>query len=510
MRIITGDECGLLKEIIPEYSRGPQECRTESGIRRISPEEDQQTRALGLTSLTFLNTTDSDNSVSNNNPADFSFSALRTNGTVEIWKSSKSSKKDNVAADNAKSTAPIRNYNRTSTISGVFDSNLMEDDVVENPGKPIAIHALTATNKLVCCDSNGRIAITSSCDEPNPSVVESYDIFNKSSPKKATNPTRVTNKQSKLCVSAFALGQSGRAAVGGRDRETTLFDIETGKQVWKAKNLKPDLQTLLQELIWSTAIQFLNDDSIPSLVQNQPQQQTSAARDDLLLVGTGYKQVKVYDVRTQRRPILMAYDDKSIFLTHPITALCQADEYRIITGNTAGYVHAMDLRKMKEQVGRFVGPAGSVKQIVRHVSNDVPVIACVGFDRMLRTYDLRTCNPIDKIYLKQRLQCMLFCSDKSLSLNKGEPGNSDEKVDVVVDDDAHWKALAENGNIEEEDDVEDYVDSEEDSNSSDSTGGESDDSDSNNDSSTLEDSGSEEDSEEDEEIVTKPKRQRKQ
>ena len=64
-------------------------------------------------------------------------------------------------------------------------------------------------------------------------------------------------------------------------------------------------------------------------------------------------------------------------------------------------------RCLAANTGRLLGPAGSVSPIVKHES--LPIVACVGLDRMLRTYDIVKRKQLDCIYLKQRLNCMLIC-----------------------------------------------------------------------------------------------------
>ena len=144
-----------------------------------------------------------------------------------------------------------------------------------------------------------------------------------------------------------------------------------------------------------------------------------------------------------------------------MTSLCQIDSNRIIVGDSAGYMHTLDLRRISNKhgrsisanVGRFNGPAGSVRQIVKH--ENLPIVACVGLDRMLRTYDVNKRKQLDCVYLKQRLNCMLFCADGTWDINDDEEadqefGTSDGNGDPLP--------MIE-GNIDDEDEVEDYVDS---------------------------------------------------
>jgi ribosome biogenesis protein NSA1 len=234
-------------------------------------------------------------------------------------------------------------------------------------------------------------------------------------------------ENTQMATSMATTPTTGQIAIGGRERESTIIDIYTGQQVWKAKNLAPDPQTLLQQPVWSTALTFLSD--------------------SLLLSGTAYKQVRLYDIRSNsRRPV--SYTPEGL-LEHRVTALCSVDEHNIAVGDAAGSLIVLDLRKHLGKskkstitsVPRFVGPVGSIRQIVCHPTK--PWLACVGLDRMLRVYSTRSRRQMDCVYLKQRVNSLLFCADEEWPLyDEIEIGDTD---------------------INAEDEVEDYVDSDEES-----------------------------------------------
>lgn len=117
----------------------------------------------------------------------------------------------------------------------------------------------------------------------------------------------------------------------------------------------------------------------------------------------------------------------------------------MITNNTRGG----GSRSIEANVGRFVGPCGSIRQIVKH--EHLPVIACVGLDRMLRTYDINSRKQLDCVYMKQRLNCMLFCEDVTWS-------NEDDDEESYDDGENEDMDMFE-GNIDDDDVVADYIDS---------------------------------------------------
>jgi ribosome biogenesis protein NSA1 len=156
-------------------------------------------------------------------------------------------------------------------------------------------------------------------------------------------------------------------------------------------------------------------------------------------------QVRLYDVRTdsiQRRPV--AYTSPGL-LEQRVTCFCQTGEHELVVADTAGYVVSVDLRNLPSTGhARYVGPAGSVRQLAAH--SKLPRMAAVGLDRMLRLYDTTTRRQVACLYLKQRLNCVLMEEEEG-DLTEGEvdPGEGDAEID--------------RGGFNQEDDVCDYVDS---------------------------------------------------
>lgn len=295
-------------------------------------------------------------------------------------------------------------------------------------------------------------------------------------------------------------------AVGGRERGVRVLDLESGKLLWKAKNLPPDPQTLLQQPQWTTCIQSIAMDN----------------NEDLLATGTAYKQVQIYDIRTSsttRRPVL--YTPEGLF-THRITTICQLhNKNTLAIGDSTGDCHLVDIRRLhsgkqfsarkqlaKEEIGlgRLVGPGGSIRELVCHPT--LPYLACVGLDRKLWTWDVSKKKMMDCVYLKQRLNCALFCADDCWSADDGNKNGDDDVVDggeVEYDEpDEEWNNKRERELEEDQDEVEDYIDSDDDGDDNEQESGEETASDSEED---EEEDGSSSSSEEEE---PKPKRGKRQ
>ena len=457
MRIITGDECGLLKETIPEISRNlnPTErgavqasANCEGVMRLDGPHQrpQHQTRRRGIVGLARLPPAivgdggDDDDGDDSSSP--FAFAALRVDGTVETWASRRPIVKRGKPTE-------VATYQMLSETSNVFANHKSEGDSDEGKhvtGRPIGICSSGGMESSItaCVDSMGRLTLLNmAAIESDKSVVAQYNAF--AGKSKTISYTKGNFANNDIATALAMDADASRVAVSGRERETTLLDIETGDILWKAKNLKPDLQTLLQHPIWTSALDFVSSNGGGIKIQGST---------DLLAAGTAYRQFRIYDIRAssgsaqQRRPILCT---KEGALSHRVSALCQLDSsvssgYGYVIGDAAGDMHAVDLRNLgKGTVGRYAGPGGSIRKIEKHPT--LPILACVSLDRMLRTFDMKKRKMLDCVYLKQRLGSMVFCDDSTWSVG----GSGDN----AVDDDG-----MEGSDIDMEDEVEDYVDSE--------------------------------------------------
>jgi ribosome biogenesis protein NSA1 len=433
MRLLTGDECGLLKEIIPEIGRkkkGPNDIVApynamadviKEGVFRVDPKESQK-RNRGVVDMVWIDEGDgSTESDDGDGSSSSSFSVLRKNGSVDLWTAN---------IDNKKTFGQ-------HTLEYSTDNNIFGGDG-DNP-RPLGLGFFHQHNKLCAGDMLGNIVILDLKNKNKKcNVIQTYNAYtaNKSNTTISYTPGNLENSQLATCI-AFDTANA-RAAVGGREREVCLVDILTGKQVFKTKNLSPDPQTLLQQPVWPSAIQFLNNDC------------------NIMAVGTAYKQVRLYDVRENtktRRPTSLTPEG---LFEYRLTSLCQIDEHEIVIGDTSGNIQSLDIRKMGREskckanrdMGRYAGPVGSIRQLKKHPT--LPRLAAVGLDRMLRVYDTNKRRQLDCVYLKQRLNCVLFHKNHIWD-STGDTGaiSDDDDDDLDIDD----------GDIDQDDEVRDYVDS---------------------------------------------------
>ncbi|XP_041093981.1 WD repeat-containing protein 74 [Polyodon spathula] len=208
--------------------------------------------------------------------------------------------------------------------------------------------------------------------------------------------------------------QCHRVATGGKANDLKIWDLQRPEEpVFRAKNVRNDWLDL-QVPVWIRDVQF-----IPG--------------SDKVVTCTGYHQVRVYDPASpQRRPVLeVEYEE------YPLTALSlTADANSVVVGNTHGQVAIIDLRQ-----GRLLrclkGFAGSVLSLQCHSS--LPLVASCGLDRFLRVHNTQDRQLQHKVYLKSRLNCLLFSSQDKLQAD-GETALQDgvKEEDVEEEEDEVW------------------------------------------------------------------------
>ncbi|KAL7568399.1 hypothetical protein ACA910_012118 [Epithemia clementina (nom. ined.)] len=479
MRLITGDECGWIKECIPELAvrnggNTPSNKEpSQPGLPvEVTKEEDNNDKGVlccqssgrpprhgrrrhGIVDMTWVV---SSSSSSSSKQEDDCFASLQMDGVVQLWQRSSSSSK----TDKNPSFARYRPQASTktdifaaanATPESVTTTSTTATTIIRPWTKPLGLFSIPATsddtaNRLCACNARGNVVVLKTAlDENKDDTISIVNRFTTVTAlqNKNNQEREDKNKFGNAYITACALDTKlGRIAVGGQERETTLWDLETCQQVWKAKNLSADPQTLLPPQVWPSSIAFL------------PHAHASIG-SHILAVGSAHKEVRIYDIRddvVQRRPISFTPNG---LIEHRVTSMCLVDPFHLVVGDATGDLHTLDLRTLGKQkkdksvstMGRYVGPAGSVRDLVAHES--LPTMAAVGLDRMLRLYDTQTRKQIFCLYLKQRLNCVLFGQEEGTWLSSLSKDANDEHNNN--DDD---------GGIDQEDRVIDYEDSDND------------------------------------------------
>ncbi|XP_030264585.1 WD repeat-containing protein 74 [Sparus aurata] len=199
-----------------------------------------------------------------------------------------------------------------------------------------------------------------------------------------------------------------KVATGGKENGLKIWDLESPeKPVFTAKNLRDDWLDLRRPH-WVRDMAF-----IPGT--------------DKVVTCTGYHQVHVFDPSSpQRRPVLeVEYGE------YPLTALSlTASGDTVVVGNTHGQIALLDLRKGLVR-GCLKGLVGGVRGLQCHPSQ--PVVASCGLDRFLRIHSLEDRKLQHKVYLKSRLNCLLF-SSRDLEEPAGEGGAQEVKEEEEGDE----------------------------------------------------------------------------
>ncbi|KAJ8598453.1 hypothetical protein CTAYLR_006854 [Chrysophaeum taylorii] len=187
-------------------------------------------------------------------------------------------------------------------------------------------------------------------------------------------------------VSAFDC-REGLVAVGGREHELSVWDLATSERRWRARNV-PNDKLDMRRPVFVGAARF--------------------ASDHELVIGTKYKELRVYDARAQRRPVAETVEA----MDHAVRQLILLGGDRALVGDVAGNVVTFDLKKLRV-VERLVGPAGSTRALARHPSIDT-FVAAAGLDRHCHVWDTtrRDKTPIASVYCMQRLNALLWLPDR--------------------------------------------------------------------------------------------------
>ena len=415
MKVITGDECGFLKESVGNSSAWKS---------RILHSE-AASRAKGCVGLCW---TAADTTPESTHKQ---LASLTFNGIVNLYQ----------PTTNAK-TSSFTKYRKDLSIPLEFDCTSSTTPSTTATAthftKCIGMQALHE-NKLVIANQQGQVNVVNLASSQ--SSKPQQHSFSTLTPQQLQESLSSSMVQAPITTMAVQPSEA-TIALAGPSRECCLYDLQTQRLVWKSKNLPPHGQTLLQPQVWPTAIVFPKKNDGKTMI-----------------VGNAYHQLRIYDIRAQRRrPILYTDDiqstsnnssDNSLF-SHKITSICETNLHEIAVATAAGDILSMDLRKWSSNdattsvLGRYIGPCGSVTAMD---ARENCKLAVVGLDRTLRIYDTTTRKEIASLYLKQRLRQVLWDYDGSMNDDNDEDGNG-----MVLDSDNIY---------EQEDRVQEYVDSEE-------------------------------------------------
>ena len=128
---------------------------------------------------------------------------------------------------------------------------------------------------------------------------------------------------------------------------------------------------------------------------------------DQVAVVSKHGHVRLYDLKgNQRRPIMnLTWEEEAL---SAITATPNPNE--VMVGTTTGHISQYDLRMTHKGLKRkYRGCTGAIRSLDCHPTR--PVFAAVGLDRFLRVFDINKPKPIQKMYLKSKLNHVLMSQD---------------------------------------------------------------------------------------------------
>jgi ribosome biogenesis protein NSA1 len=266
------------------------------------------------------------------------------------------------------------------------DENILEltATVDSNIGNPVSATAVEDRVFVVNGDGDSTVVILDHEDE------ESQDFPH----------TNVDGPISTCLSNPF---MKNLVALGGKERDLDLFDCEDKKVVWQAKNVPHD-NLNLRVPIWITAIDILDANTI--------------------VTGTAYKHIRVYDVRTNQRPI-KSFDLDSDFR---VSALKLTEDSQIVVGDTGGNQYFFDFPSFRP-LRTFKGATGSIRSI--DIQNDMVVTG--GLDRHVRVYRESCGTALHSFYLKNRITSLL-CIGGNTDSNHEEESEASEDVVASMND----------------------------------------------------------------------------
>jgi len=151
---------------------------------------------------------------------------------------------------------------------------------------------------------------------------------------------------------------------------------------------------------------------------------------------TAYSEIRIYDIRAGARPISNnTFKHKEGFSTRPFTSVRvhPKNNTLIAVANTFADLQLLDLRRKCDNRGRFKGIAGTIRNIAFHPSGDY--LVGVGLDRFFHIYEMKKRKPLNKTYIKLRLNRVLISPN---DLDKPEEKKEGEETEnVFIDDEEH-------------------------------------------------------------------------
>jgi ribosome biogenesis protein NSA1 len=458
--IITGDETGLIKLSSLNISANDDEDADEidSSKAFVYKSDQIQSRLSAVKSMDWINF----NIIKNETDSQKNLAALRIDGSLDIW---------SIDPDAIESEDFEENTSNGSVIQLIQSIKTN----IENPLGVVTIptkEGISNNGAILCFGGNGDIILANKAKNNNLNDEEvisggSYDSMQsllKFNRFNVTGPLAACD----ACYDAVAFG--------GVENDLKLYDVNTMKQVWEARNVPHD-KLSLRVPVWITSISFL-----------QPSIDSKAG--SLIATGTGHKHVRVYDTRNSNcRPITSIDCSEDYRVTNIVGS---EDGNSVYISDSAGGISHWDVRTNR-RMHTLHGFAGSVRDLKR--DNEANFLAGVGLDRYLRIYDINKHKLHSTVYLKNRINACLVTTSNFENSNRNSKRVKkydyddyyDEETEVDgedrlfryhdSDDEEEQEDEQENSSNDDDDDEDDYDDDNQKDNNSDNSDDDSNDED---------------------------------
>jgi len=216
-------------------------------------------------------------------------------------------------------------------------------------------------------------------------------------------------------------GNEDYALFGGKGVELNVWDLNTCTKNWTAKSPAKNSLDIFTPT-WFTSATFLSNDDHRKIV-----------------AGTNSHQVRLYDISSQRRPVI-SID----FRESAIKSITEdLDGNTVYAGTGSGDLAAFDMRTGK-LLGCFLGKcSGSIRSVARHP--ELPVLASCGLDSYLRFWDVKSRQLLSAVFLKQHLSTVLldsnFNDEELASTAEDLPSNKAHDEDDTLDEDVEERPV---------------------------------------------------------------------
>lgn len=267
---------------------------------------------------------------------------------------------------------------------------------------------IQSSNKYVSCTRSGNVIVRS---------FDGKEILNEMVlplPKHDPDGPQVpiANDRNKIFLEVMKCSpyNNNHIAYAGRNALMQIMDIETGKIIFKSRNVANDFLNM-EVPKWTTDLCWMNE-------------------SNLIAACTAFSQIRLYDIRESKKPI-KDIDCKDT-LQHINTIIPNPavnETMQVIVGDTHGGIRVVDITK-KRIVGKFSGPTGSVRCLATHPTE--PYLASVSIDRYLRIFEIGSRKLVTRVYLKQKLTTVAFVDERGINdndKNKSKNENDDNDND---------------------------------------------------------------------------------